>query len=313
MSLQSRLMLAALAAAVTSPALAYDLPTLNLGATSFMDGAPPAGEGWYLTEYLQYYTANHLNDSHGDGLPLPKQSIDVVALLNQVTYVSDKKLGNANLGVQFLLPTVLSAETEDGLGGAALEGKTGVGDLQIGPFLQFAPIMGAQGPKMLNRLEFTFILPTGEYDKTAAVQPGANYWSFNPYWSSTYFFTDKITASWRLHYLWNAKNHDPASGFGNDVSTTQAGQAVHANWTLDYALTPQLRVGLNGYWLNQFTDTEADGHKVSGRKESVWAIGPGALYSFSKDDHLFLNAYVEQDAENRSEGTRLQARWVHHF
>ena len=41
-------------------------------------------------------------------------------------------------------------------------------------------------------------------------------------------------------------------------------------------------MGLNGYWLKQVTDTEVDGEKVKGRREQVWAIGPGAMYSFSK-------------------------------
>ncbi|HDV0594402.1 TPA: transporter, partial [Acinetobacter baumannii] len=53
--------------------------------------------------------------------------------------------------------------------------------------------------------------------------------------------------------------------------------------------------------------------KVKGRREQVWAIGPGAMYSFSKNDHLVANAYFEQDTENRPEGTRLQVRYVHHF
>ena len=62
----------------------------------------------------------------------------------------------------------------------------------------------------------------------------------------------------------------------------QAGQAIHANFATDYAITEQFRLGLNGYWLKQVTDTEVDGEKVKGRREQVWAIGPGAMYSFSK-------------------------------
>ncbi|MDR3418999.1 MAG: transporter [Nevskia sp.] len=304
---------AALALACPCIGFAYDEPTVNLGATSFLDGAPPAGPGLYFTAYGQYYSANHLKDNSGNDLPLPKQEVQVSDLLAQLTYMAPTSVFGASPGVQFLLPWVIDAHTDDGLNGAALKGNPGVGDLEIGPFLQFAPVMGAQGPKFVQRVEFTFIVPTGRYQNTAAVNPGSNFWSFNPYWAGTYWFTPKLTASWRLHYLWNAKNDQPSPAFGSGITNTQAGQAVHTNLTVDYGITPQLRAGLNSYWLLQFTDTDANGQAVHGRKERVLALGPGAIYSFSRDDHLFVNVYFEEGARNRPEGDRVQLRWVHHF
>ncbi|MBW7940635.1 MAG: transporter, partial [Candidatus Omnitrophica bacterium] len=41
--------------------------------------------------------------------------------------------------------------------------------------------------------------------------------------------------------------------------------------------------------------------------------GPGLLYSFNQDNHLFLNLYFETDAENRAEGERLNIRYIRHF
>ena len=113
-------------------------------------------------------------------------------------------------------------------------------------------------------------------------------------------------------YLWNGRNDEPQAGFG-DVSNTQAGQALHANLTLQYAVNEQMSVGLNGYWLLQITDTEVVGHAVSGRREKVLAIGPGLAYGFNKENVLSVNAYFEQQAENRTQGNKLVLNWLHKF
>lgn len=298
--------------ASTQLACAYDLPALNLGLTSFMDGGLPAGGGWYVQQYLQNYSANHLRDKDGNDLGLPRHELDYQLALTQLSYLSDLRVGNASLGLNMLVPIIAHIDVDDGLGNAALKARSGVGDLLIGPFIQFDPIMGPDGPRFVHRIELQVNLPTGEYDRDRDINPGNNAWSFNPYWAATYWFTPKWTASLRAHYLYNGKNNAPVRALG-DLDDMQAGQALHANFTTEYAVTEHLRLGLNGYWLKQISDTRFDGHEVSGRREKVWAIGPGAMYSFSPDDHLFFNAYFEQDAENRPEGTRVQARYVHHF
>ena len=295
-----------LLALITTSALAYDQPAVNLGATSFLDGGPPSGPGFYFQEYIQYYTADTLAD-----LPFQNPEVNVWVSLNQLIYQSDQKLlAGGKWGLNLILPLVYldSNPLPDNNGGA--------GDLNVGPFLQWDPIMGEKGPIFMHRLELTFILPTGKYDSNKALNPGSNFISFNPYWSGTLFLGPKITASTRIHYLWNAENDDPVfiSGASED---TQAGQAVHANFAANYeVVAKKLRLGINGYFLKQVTDSETDGSKAVGLgvgKEQVVAIGPGALWSFSPDTHLFLNAYFESGAEYRPEGQRYNARLVHHF
>jgi hypothetical protein len=298
--------------AMAQGANAYDLPVVNLGLTSFLDGGLPAGPGWYLQEYFQNYSADRLRDKDGKALGLPKQDLDYQVAVTQLSYLSTLRLGNGSLGLNAVLPVVTRMKVDDGLDNAALRGQTGMGDLLIGPFIQFDPIMGPDGPRFVHRIELQVNLPTGEYDDKHAINPGNNAWSFNPYWAATYWFTPKWTASVRAHYLYNGKNTDPGESFGN-VSDIQAGQALHANFATEYAVTDHLRLGINGYWLKQITDTQIDGHDVSGRREKVWAIGPGGMYSFSQNDHVFVNAYFEQDVENRPDGSRVQVRYVHHF
>lgn len=47
-----------------------------------------------------------------------------------------------------------------------------------------------------------------------------------------------MTVSWRLHYLWNAKNEDPFGGAGE----ARAKQAIHGNFAV------VLGIGVNGYF-----------------------------------------------------------------
>jgi anthranilate 1,2-dioxygenase (deaminating, decarboxylating) large subunit len=66
-----------------------------------------------------------------------------------------------------------------------------------------------------------------------------------------------------------------------------------------------------GRQAQQIEDTKVNGEYVSGTHERVRALGPGAVYSFSKEDDVFANLYSEFGAENRPEGTKLIFRFVH--
>jgi anthranilate 1,2-dioxygenase (deaminating, decarboxylating) large subunit len=291
-------------AILVTTAAAYDQPAVNLGATSFLDGGPPAGPGWYFQEYIQYYTADTLADT---GIPDPE--VDVWVSLNQLIYQSNQDLLlGGKWGPNLILPLVYldSSPLPDNNGG--------IGDLNIGPFLQWDPIMGEKGPIFMHRIELTLIVPTGKYDNSKALNPGSNFISFNPYWSGTWFITPKLTASTRIHYLWNAENDDP--NFPAATGNTQAGQSVHANLAAAYEVMPkQLRLGINAYAFKQIESSDYGGSPAAAfqGKEQVYAIGPGGMWSFSQDTHLFLNAYFETGAEYRPEGQRYTLRLVHHF
>ena len=297
---------------ITHTSFASDLPTVNLGLSSFVDGAVPAGSGWYAQTYFQNYRADSIRDTHGNKIALTQSEIDYQSIVQQISYMSDIKLGSGNLGLNMVIPVLAHVDVDDGLNNQAIKANRGLGDIIIGPFIQFDPVMGQDGPKFSHRFEFQINLPTGEYDHNKDINPGANAVSLDPYWAATYWLNPKWTLSTRLHYLYNFKNNDPNYSFGN-AEDIQAGQALHANFESSYTVTPQLRLGINGYWLNQITDTQVDGENVKGRREQVWAIGPGAMYSFSPHDHLVANAYFEQDAENRPQGTSMIFRYVHHF
>ena len=75
---------------LAGPVVAYDLPALNLGFTSFLDGGPPAGPGVYFQEYLQYYSSDDFTDAKGDSLPLGNGAeLNAWVSLNQLIYQSN--------------------------------------------------------------------------------------------------------------------------------------------------------------------------------------------------------------------------------
>jgi anthranilate 1,2-dioxygenase (deaminating, decarboxylating) large subunit len=296
-----RVVLAAIVAFMlfSGSAFAYLQPSVNLGFTSFLDGGPPAGPGHYVSEYLQFYSSDKLADG-------PPGGVDAWILLNQYIYQSDQPvLFGGKWGLNVMLPVVGLDESSPAL----IDNGTGLGDLLVGPYIQWDPIMGEKGPIMMNRIELQTIFPTGDYDSSKQLNQGSNHYSFNPYWAATVFLGPKATVSWRLHYLWNGKNDEftPANG------SLEPGDAVHANFAAAYEVLPkQLRLGVNGYWFDQVSDTKVNGVAVPD-DEKVFAIGPGLVYHFSQDSHLFLNSYFESGAENRPEGDRYNLRFVHHF
>lgn len=293
----------------TMPARAQALPPVNLGFTSFLDGGYPAGPGVYFNQYGQYYRSSRFSG----GLNQRNPEIDVFVGITQLLFLADVNLPiKAKPGLNVLIPEALIDLDVAGTGPPSAH--SGIGDVLIGPELQFDPILKCDGtPLFVHRLELQMTFPTGDYTTSNEINPASGIFSFDPYWAGTLFFTEKLSTSFRFHYLWSGVNHDPPASL--QVGKVQAGEAFHMNYTLEYQAIPkQFLVGINGYYLQQTTDPRIDGASVPNLRERVFAIGPGLLWS-TKDQRrlLFLNLYFESGAENRFEGTRLGFRYVHKF
>jgi hypothetical protein len=273
-----------------------NLPPLNLGSTSYMDGV--AGPGTLTQIRLSNYRSNSFRDASGDEVP-GDNSIQVTTALGQIAHISKTRILGGYYGAEVLLPVVsIDPDTDFGLQDA----EWGTGDLIVSPLLIQWPRSEVFGIPLYHRLAILFTLPTGKYDSSADVNPGTNALSFNPYYAITLLPSERWETSFRFHYLWNSENDDPNPRLGAD--DTQAGQAFHVNYAVSYQIKPHWRMGVSGYYLKQFTDDKIDGIKLADSKEQVFGFGPGFRFDRNKFS-IRMNYYFETAVENSAKGNRV--------
>ncbi len=273
------------------------LPAVNLGDTNFEDGF--GGRGWLFQEFPDAYIAGELKDSHGRTV-LGSNRVTTYSTTTHVVFASKKRvLGGWLLG-EVLQPLVdLDVQPANGTSSRV----RGFADLTVGPGLQWAP-KRIKGGVFVQRLLFDFGLPTGKYSDRRPVNIGNHFVVVDPYYALTYE-RKKIEFSARFHYLWNSTNNDPFVGFG--IRSMQPGQAFHMNYATSYELWKNVRIGFNGYWLQQLTDHRINGSDVPNSRERTVGLGPGIQLG-SQTVAFHLNGYVETDVHNRPSGIKVTFR-----
>jgi hypothetical protein len=273
------------------------LPTVNLGDTNFEDafGAP----GWLLQEFPVTNVASELKDSHGKTIP-GSNRVTALSTTTHVAFVSKKRVLGGWLSGEVLQPLVdLDVQLADGTSSRV----RGFADLEVGTGLQWAPRKIGEGV-LAHRVIFDVSLPTGMYSDKRPVNIGNHVVVVNPYYAVTYE-RKKVEFSARFHYLWNSTNNDPFAGFG--IRNMQPGQAFHINYATSYALWKNVRLGFNGYWLQQLTDHQINGISVLNSRESTVGLGPGIQVS-GREIWFRLNGYIETDVHNRPSGIMVTFR-----
>jgi hypothetical protein len=147
-------------------------------------------------------------------------------------------------------------------------------------------------------------VPTGEYSDSREVNIGNHFVVLDPHYEFTYE-RKKVEFSARVHYLWNSTNNDPFVGFG--VRNMQPGEAIHINYATSYELFKGVRVGFNGYWLQQLTNHEINGAAVANSKERTVGLGPGLQFG-GRGIWFRVNGYVETAVRNRPSGSKVTLR-----
>ncbi|MDP9651103.1 SphA family protein [Paraburkholderia caledonica] len=296
--------------AVGRPPTVSEPSGLNLGSTSFFDGFSGLA-GWSYLGEVRYSTADSIKNADGStNSAFHHPRIEAFTWINHVAFTSPWHLAGGTLGFNVIVPVTRLHGGFDRPGASLSGGGTALGDITFGPQIQYAPIFGSSGqPLFVQRFELDVIAPTGQYKHNADLNQSSGYFSLNPYWAASLFPLPKIEISWRLHYLYNFKNHDPAASYplafdNQPVSDTQAGQAAWLNFTTSYSLTPSMHLGINGYYFRQLTDHRINGTSIAGR-EQVLGIGPGIFWQMKGNRALWLNVYTETAVRNRTRNSLI--------
>jgi len=273
------------------------LPAVNLGETNFEDGF--AVPGWLIEEFPESYFAGELRDGHGNTIP-GRNRVTTYSTTTHVAYISKKRVLGGWLAGEVLQPLV---DVDIQLANVTSSRVRGFGDLTLGPGLQWAPKKIGNGV-FVRRFVFDVTVPTGTYCDRRPVKIGNHFVAVDPYYALTYD-RKKIEFSARLHYLWNSANSDPFAGFG--IRNMQPGQAFHSNHSMSYEVRKNVRLGFNGYWLQQVTDHRINNIDVPYSKERTVGLGPG-LQLGGRDIWFRLNGYMETAVRNRPSGVKVTFR-----
>ena len=273
------------------------LPTVNLGFTNFEDGF--SKPGWFLQEFPNYYHADELKDSGGDTVP-GHNRLTAFSTTTHVAYVSQRQIFGGWVAGEALLPWV-DVDARFAAGGSSARG---LADLTLGVGLQWAP-REIGGGVFAQRAMLNVGVPTGHYSDRQPVNEGNNFVVVDPHWVFTYE-RQKLEVSARLHYLWNSVNHDPFAGSGAD--DVQPGQALHVNYSVSYEVIRNLRLGFNGFWLQQLTDHQVNGRNVPHSLERTVGLGAGIQYYLGHETWIHLNGYEETGVRNRPQGFNVTMR-----
>ncbi|AJQ89029.1 SphA family protein [Xanthomonas oryzae pv. oryzicola] len=320
---QPALIIAVLLAAASPAAWAQAVPEtaavpqgINLGGTSFLDGFSSMKPGWTVIEYLRHADFDAIKNASGDNSPAFRDpKIGTSVLLTQLIYVTPYTWKGSALSFNAIVPLVnydtsFAADSPVRLSSNGL----GVGDISFGPALQMPPVMRDGRVFFFQRFAIDAFAPVGKFDRAIAINQSTGFWSVAPHWAFTVQPTDKWEISGRVNYLYNFRSNraggvPPIPGF--QFRNGQAGDALWVNFASSVKVTEQLRLGVNGFYLQQLKDNRTNGERVADSKRRQFYAGPGLSWGFNEKNLLNVNVYLPIDVENSVAGNTYNLMFVH--
>lgn len=266
----------------------------NGAETLSVAALPPPGN--YLINYTTYYSADRLNDAHGNS-QVPGFSIEAYSDVLRYIHVTDRHFLGATWAQQMFVPivdlTVHAAGQRDS--------RFGIGDLIVDPF-----ILGWHFKDDWHVIAaMDTWVPVGSYDKTHLANIGRNYWTFEPVLTVSHFDPKGgPEISVKLMYDFNTEN---------GATHYQSGEEFHTDFALAYNFNP-ITIGLDGYYYRQTTNDAQYGVKVGpdGYRGKTLALGPVVRYQAGKIPITFQYQH-EIFADNRPQGDKFWLKTAFRF
>jgi len=120
----------------------------------------------------------------------------------------------------------------------------------------------------------------------------------------------------RLHYVYNLRTDnfaDPLPIAGLVYRNAQAGSAGFVNFAASYAFNDRVAVGVNGFYLQPFSDDKLSGGDIAGSRERFLYIGPGAHPLLNASNILNINFNLPAFSDDTTSGAQINLQLIHKF
>lgn len=240
------------------------------GYKDFLSGIIPQEGGLYLRDSLVYYHGSVARDEIG-GRVVVNVHAQLMTNVLAPTYVTPITIFGGTYAFGAILPVTnpdISSNVQGpGFSTSNSENRFGLGDVSLTP-----AILGWSAGNFHWSAAFSIMAPTGDYRRGGLANTSLNRWSFLPQASVTYL--DPNTG-------WNASAAFVfAASTENPTTHYQSGDFVHVDFAGGRYLNKKFQLGLVGYYEQQITGDSGSGALLGSYKARVWAIGPGATYTF---------------------------------
>ncbi|MEP1469394.1 MAG: transporter [Halieaceae bacterium] len=255
-------------------------------------------DSWTLRNDTYYYGAE-IDESLRSGALQLDTDLDFLMNFTTLLYKPDFELFGGQYAGGIFMPIVsLDIKTDIDLNGLDFEtddSASGLGDIALIPLALYW-----QNDNYYWSLLHLIVAPTGDYDIDNPINASLNYWSFDTNVAFTYLNPETgKDLSFNLGYIYNTENDD---------TDYQTGQELHLDFAFNQFFSDTFALGLQGFYLKQFTGDSGDGAVLGDFKAEAAGIGPAALWSTNIGDQnvTFIAKWLHEfHAENRVEGDHI--------